>query len=183
MFFFTILLCDWSRKLASLSQPINGDLVTHFPCPLDSLLDFTLSSQWLLVIFSFLWLAVLCTLSLLLHHPIEKHSICWFLCLASLSSALLYLLSAIHSSLFTLLALLHSMLCEGNVCLSLSLNQLDAKPLLRQIMLSLFLGYLCVSTCLLEIVTFLLIGYCSYPIFLLQQSIWKHFFRYNILLV
>ena len=51
------------------------------------------------------------------------------------------------------------------VCLSLSLNQLDAKPLLRQIMLSLFLGCLCVSTFLLEIVTFLLIGYCSYPIF------------------
>ena len=183
LFFFTILLCDWSRKLASLSQPINGYLVTHFPCPLDSLLDFTFSSHWLLVIFSFLWLAVLCTLSLLLHHPIEKHSICWFLCLASLSSALLYLLSAIHSSLFTLLALLHSMLCEGNVCLSLSLNQLDAKPLLRQIMLSLFLGCLCVSTCLLEIVTFLLIGYCSYPFFLLQQSIWKHSFHYNILLV
>ena len=102
LLFFTILLCDWSRKLASLSQPINGDLVTHFSCPLDSLLDFTLSSHWLLVIFSFLWLAVLCTLSLLLHHPIEKHSICWFLCLASLSSALLHLLSVIHSSLFTL---------------------------------------------------------------------------------
>ena len=179
LFFCTILLCDWSRKLTSLSQPINGDLVTRLPCPLDSFLDCTLSSHWLLVIFSFLWLAVLCNLSLsFLHHPIEKHSICWFLCLA-----LLYLLSAIHSSLFTLLALLHSMLCEGNVCLSLSLNQLDAKPLLRQIMLSLFLGCLCVSTCLLEIVTFLLIGYCSYPFFLLQQSIWKHSFRYNILLV
>ena len=100
-FFFTILLCDWSRKLASLSQPINGDLVTHFPCPLDSLLDFTLSSHWLLVIFSFQWLAVLCTLSLLLHHPIEKHSICWFLCLASLSSALLCL-SSLCTSFFTL---------------------------------------------------------------------------------
>ena len=170
LLFFTILLCDWSRKLASLSQPINGDLVTHFSCPLDSLLDFTLSSHWLLVIFSCQCLAVLCTLSLLLHHPIEKHSICWFLCLASLSSALLYL-SAIHSSLFTLLALLHSMVCEGNVCLSLFLNQLDAKPLLRQIMLLLFLGCLCVSTCLLEIVTFLIIGYCSYPFFLLQQAI------------
>ena len=56
LFFFTILLCDWSRKLASLSQPINGDLVTHFPCPLDSLLDFTLSSHWLLMIFSYDWL-------------------------------------------------------------------------------------------------------------------------------
>ena len=160
LFFCIVLSCDWSRKLTSLSQLINGDLVTHFPCPLDSLLDFTLSSHWLLVIFSFLGLAVLCTLSLLLHYPIEKHSIRWFLCLASLSSALLYLLSAIHSSLFTLLALLHSMLCEGNVCLLLSLNQLDAKPLLCQIMLLLFLGCLCVSTCLLEIVTFLLIGYC-----------------------
>lgn len=102
LFFCIVLSCDWSRKLTSLSQPINGDLVTHFPCPLDSFLDCTLSSHRLLVIFSFLWLAVLCNLSLLLHHPKKRILFVGFFAL--LHSTLLFsaFLSAIHSSLFTL---------------------------------------------------------------------------------
>ena len=45
-------LCDWSRKLAQLSQPIrsNKDAVSR---ALDSLLVFMLSSHWLLKVFSF----------------------------------------------------------------------------------------------------------------------------------
>ena len=99
LFFCIVLSCDWSGKLTSLSQPINGDLVTHFPCPLDSFLDCTLSSHRLLVIFSFLWLAVLCNLSLLLHHPKKRILFVGFFAL--LHSPLLY-------STFFLLFFLHS---------------------------------------------------------------------------
>ena len=106
LFFCIVLSCDWSRKLTSLSQPINGDLVTHFPCPLDSFLDCTLSSHRLLVIFSFLWLAVLCNLSLLLHHPNASYLLvslpCFTLLCFSLPFSLLFILHSSFASLYAL---------------------------------------------------------------------------------
>ena len=53
-------LCDWSKKLVLLSQPIrcktktNSDLVVRVFRALDSLAVFTLSSHWLSKIFCFL---------------------------------------------------------------------------------------------------------------------------------
>ena len=183
LFFFTILLCDWSRKLASLSQPISGDLVTHFSLPFRQFswfyFEFSLATCdiFLPMIGCFMYFEFAFT------SPNWKAS--YLLVSLPCFTLLCFTLPSFCYSFFTLHTLSFASLYAlwRNVCLSLSLNQLDAKPLLHQIMLSLFLGCLCVSTCLLEIVTFLLIGYCSYPFFLLQQSIWKHSFCYNILLV
>ena len=58
-FSFTAL-CDCSQKLVPLSQPIicqtktNHDLSLIFSCACNSLVGFSLSSHWLLKVFSFL---------------------------------------------------------------------------------------------------------------------------------
>ena len=72
-------LCDWSRKLAPLSQPIKlktetkRSLVTRvFPRFRQFAWFFSLSSHWLLMTFSPLWLAVVITLFLVQQHPIES---------------------------------------------------------------------------------------------------------------
>ena len=49
-------------------------LVASIFCTLGSLVVFTLSSYWLLNIFSFFWLVIRITLVLALWHSIEKHS-------------------------------------------------------------------------------------------------------------
>ena len=79
--FFLSLLCDWSKKLAPLSQPLrcktntNHDLFARISCALGSLVVFILSS---LIgssgYFPFFSLAVEITLVQVLWHSVKKHS-------------------------------------------------------------------------------------------------------------
>ena len=116
LFFCTILLCDWPRKPASLSQPIRFKIKTncdptHF-LHLRAVFYFLL---WVLILVIFPpydWLFYVIWVYFYITQLKSILFVGFFVLLHSPPLYSAFLLCALPSSLFTLLALLHSMLCK-----------------------------------------------------------------------